>query len=338
MKGPLRKAKSLFRQLTHAVSAEAPVWPDDIIIEPTNRCNLACPVCPTFLDMRRPKGMMSVDTFRRIIDDIAGKIPRIAMNFAGEPTLNKDLWRFVAYARRRGVESLVSTNTTLLHTQLAAVLDSGLQRLIVCLDGATAEVHQRYRRNSDFTRIRDAIAALCREKARRRLARPHVNLQFVVMAQNEHQIEAVTQMAKELGVDSLSLKTMSLGSLEESVEKHLALARTWLPAEDRYRRYRVTPHGVTLKQPLRHCPLHRSAVILWNGDMTICCYDFNGEHVFGNVLRDGGFSRLYQQAEWKRVQERMRNRQLPLCRRCNLTALRGQTIDIGPAHETALRP
>lgn len=307
-------------------------WPSSIIIEPTNICNLACPVCPTFLEMDRPKGFMSYETFKFIIDDIKGKIRNISMNFSGEPTLNRALWRFVTYAQKNDVKVLVSTNSMRLAKQKDEILESGLDRIIVCLDGATKEVHEIYRRGSDFGEICRGIAMLCREKRVQGLEVPLIGLQFVVMAHNEQQVSEIIELGKELGVDALYLKSMSLGSSVKTAEEQLELARKWLPGDERFNRYDIVGSTIRIKKVPEICPWHKSGVIFWNGDVGICCYDFRGLHVFGNVLKDGGFTRLYKTPDWKKVQKKVMNKEFDLCRRCNMTTFEEKIIHYHENH------
>jgi MoaA/NifB/PqqE/SkfB family radical SAM enzyme len=301
-------------------------WPASIIVEPTNVCNLACPVCTTHLGMERPKGFMAFDTFKFIIDDIKGKVGHIAMNFAGEPTLHRDLWRFVRYAQDNGVKVLVSTNSMLLDRQIDQILESDLDRIVVCLDGTSKEVHETYRRRSDFERIRDGIALLCREKRKRGLVKPHINLQFLVMAHNEHQMGQIRALGKELGVDSLSLKTMSLGSIGRSEQEQLELARQWLPKNAKYNRYYVSGGRLHRKEVPKMCQWYKSGVIYWNGDVGVCCYDFLGRIAGNNILKEGGFSKLYKSTKWAQIQKQTMLKGFELCTRCNLTTFAGETI------------
>ena len=88
--------------------------PTIIIIDVTNACNLRCPVCPVTFAMHRPRGLMSMEIFRQIIDDFRSqeKKPAIYFNFSGEPTMNKALPEMIAYADGHGHETFVSTNAT----------------------------------------------------------------------------------------------------------------------------------------------------------------------------------------------------------------------------------
>lgn len=73
--------------------------PKEIIIEPTNICNLKCPVCPTHFAMSRNKGFMNFTLFKSIIDEFKNSNikPKISMNFLGKPLLNRKIYDFVKY-------------------------------------------------------------------------------------------------------------------------------------------------------------------------------------------------------------------------------------------------
>jgi len=88
--------------------------PTIIIIDVTNSCNLRCPVCPVTFAMHRPRGLMTLDIFKQIVDDFVPEKRKPAMyfNFSGEPTLNKALPDMIAYAHDRGHETFVSPNAT----------------------------------------------------------------------------------------------------------------------------------------------------------------------------------------------------------------------------------
>src|SRR5215213_3866324 len=125
--------------------------PKQIIIDVTNSCNLRCPVCPVTFAMTRPRGLMSFELFRLIIDDFAKeqKKPEIFFNFSGEPTLNKQLPEMIAYASRNGHGTFVSTNATRLGPVLAEhMIDARLSRIALCLDGFSKTAQETYRVNS----------------------------------------------------------------------------------------------------------------------------------------------------------------------------------------------
>ncbi|WP_262032475.1 radical SAM protein [Microvirga sp. Mcv34] len=124
--------------------------PGELIIDVTNSCNLRCPVCPVTFAMTRQRGLMSLDLFQSIIDDFKKEDvkPAIFFNFSGEPTLNKALPDMIAYAHRHGHSTFVSTNATKLEADLARrMIEAGLTRIALCMDGFSKQAQESYRVN-----------------------------------------------------------------------------------------------------------------------------------------------------------------------------------------------
>lgn len=294
------------------------------IIEPTNICNLQCPLCPTSQNMRREKGFLSLDKFKYIVDEVGQVTKSISMNFAGEPLLNKDIFKMANYAEEKGIKTMISTNTTVLDRYINEVFDSKISRLIVCLDGASKETHEYYRVGSNFEKIKENIRQLCQKKKERNLAKPHITLQFVVMKHNEHEIGEIIKLAKSLGVNSLDLKTVSLGSWV-SLDRQVQLARNWLPLKEEFSRYKITNEVPQLKARPKLCGWFKQSVILWNGDVTMCCYDFNGELVVGNIFEEP-FQKIWKSARYKKTRKAVAKREPKLCQNCTAPLEYGKII------------
>jgi len=302
-------------------------FPKSIIVEPTNLCNLKCPVCPTSQNMKREKGFMDLKTFKFLINDIKGKIPGIVMNFAGEPFLNKDLFSMIKYAETNGVKVSISTNSTFLKDCVPRILDSQLSSIIVCLDGTTKNTHEAYRVGSNFEDVKRGIKKLCDEKIKQKKKKPIIKLQFLVNRKNEHQINEIISLAKEFKVDFLNLKSFSLGSWL-NVKRRRFFRKKFLPQKSRISRYKTKKGKVNLINVPKVCRWIRRSVVLWNGKVTTCCYDFNGENVFSDIWEYGGFIKLWKSKKYGLIRRKILLRKFPLCRRCNLTQEYGKFIKI----------
>jgi len=286
-----------------------------IIIEPSNICNLRCPLCPVS-GAKREKGFLSLENFKKIIDDIP-KIKSINFGWAGEPLLNKEVFKMVKYADLKGVRTIISTNTVLLNQYIDEVLNSGLTNLIVCLDGASKETHEKYRVGSDFESIKSNIKKLCEEKKRRKLKRPGVTLQSLVTKDNEKEMPAMIELAENLGVDELEFKTLSLGSSVGLAER-IKRAKEFLPS-DKLSRYDFKGEKLTIKSKPKLCSWLRQSVILWNGDVVPCCYDVEGDLTVGNIFKDGGFKKVWRSEKYKRYRRKIIRREFTLCKNCSQT-------------------
>lgn len=286
-----------------------------VIIEPTNICNLKCPLCPV-PNLKRKKGLLSLEDFKKIVDDIPN-LKFINLGWAGEPLLNPAVLAMVEYANSRGIQTSLSTNTVFLNRYLEQIFNSGLTNLIVCLEGPTKEIHEKYRVGSNFESIKKNIKKFCQEKKKRKLKIPKVTLQCLLTKDLEPKIPIMIQLAKNLGVDSLSFKTLSLGSTVSLKEK-IKRAKEFLPSA-KFSRYVLKEENLFLKSKSKLCPWIRQSVILWNGDVTCCCYDMEGELVVGNIFREGSFKKIWKSEKYKKYRKKILKEEFNLCQNCSRT-------------------
>lgn len=301
-----------------------------VAVEVTNACNLKCRLCPTWQHMKRKRGFMKLENFRKMIDDNVSFFKRINMIFAGEPLVNKDVFKMIKYAEEKNIEVLLSTNTTLFNdSNMEELFNSGLSYLIVCLDGATKKTHEQYRQGSDFEEIKENIKKICEIREKRKFKKPYIVLQFLVMKQNEHEIGKIIKIAQELGVDKIDLKSLSLGSFV-NIDRKIELAKENLPENDKYSRFTFKNNILEQKSKPKICSWMRQTVILWNGDISMCCYDFDGELIVGNIFKDGGFKKMLKSKKYKKYRKMAIQRKHKLCRSCNFSAEAVKTIIFKP--------
>src|ERR1700761_3882132 len=122
-------------------------YPVSISFEPTTSCNLRCPECPSGLRaFTRPTGMLQKDFFRDTIDQLSKDLLYLVFYFQGEPYLNPSFLEMVEYASGKGIYTATSTNAHYLSDEHARrTVESGLDRLIISIDGTTQEVYEQYR-------------------------------------------------------------------------------------------------------------------------------------------------------------------------------------------------
>ena len=290
------------------------------MVEPTTQCNLKCPLCPVPAHMHRPGIHMQMHTYRDVIDDIAGHAKLVALWNFGEPFLHPDLFEMIRYAEERNVPVRVSTNSTFLgDKEIQAIFDSNLSSIIVCLDGASKSTHERYRIGSNFEEVRDGIRRLGERRHALGRKKPFIRLQFLVFSYNEHEIDQMIEMAEAMRVDQLALKNVSIGSwLKEHLRKRVA--KKLLPKGEKHRKYRVDEERIDLKLDDAVCTwAYENGVVLANGDVTTCCYDSNGDHVFANVHKDGGLMQILRSDKMREIREQIVCRELPLCGTCQFS-------------------
>lgn len=275
--------------------------------------------------MTRQKGYLKYEDFKAVLAEIKD-IRAIDMNYAGEPLLNKDVFKMAACAESFGISTMISTNATLLDRYISEVFDSQMSNLTVCLDGASNKTHEYYRVGSDFQQIKANIAALCAEKKRRNAGKPRITLQALISRINEHEIDDIIAMGRGLGVDRVLLKTMSLGTMVDSKER-TERSKEWLPSIDELSRYEMKSGFPVIKSRPWFCGWIKRAVIFWNGDVNMCCYDFNGELSVGNIFVDG-FKDLWQSARYKKMRRAVVRREYELCRNCASPKEMGRVVKL----------
>lgn len=287
--------------------------PKIIIIDATNSCNLRCPVCPVTFAMQRKRGMMKPDVFRRIIDDFQDQRekPAIYFSFSGEPTLHRDLPDFIAYAHDNGHDTYLSTNATRLTPELSMrLIRSGLARVNLCMDGFSKEAQEAYRVNSDFAQVKAAIEEFLRLKTQLGARTPVTVLQTLLTSYSEPQMAEMEEWAREAGFDRVRFKTFSIGSYT-SAEQKRAFAH-FLPRQKKLRRHpRHTSHALCT------VPLFQS-VVFWNGDLGLCCIDYDQVIQLPNVGRDG-FLAAYRSDTAARARKRGFLKQFGICRSCSFS-------------------
>lgn len=277
------------------------IFGKEIIIETTNRCNLNCKLC-NHSEMKREKRDMSFKTFLKIMGELP-RVRHITFDLGGEPLLNPATLKMVTYARKKGIKTFFSTNGYFLEENVDEILYSGLDKILIDLDGTTKKSYEFYRVGSDFEKVKRGIKLLCQEKKRRRLKKPLITIGFLVMKTNEHQIEDMKKLFKELGADELLLKSLHYSwDSKDSMKK-------FIPKNKRFVRETIDNS--------KPCSWSKRIVVLSNGDITSCCYDILGENVFGDVS-DLMFAKEYY--------EKVRDKKFNLCIDCPVDSDFGEVI------------
>src|SRR6266568_8712715 len=154
----------------------AATLPRSIYIEPTSRCNELCQQCPrTFLSREEDRDL-TYDEFRAIVDQFP-VLDRVVLHGLGEPLLNKELPRMVAYLKARGTYVLFNSNGILLTEKRGqALIDTGLDEYRLSMDGATREMYARVRGVDAFAKIWHNIHAFVTMQQEQHASKPAVSL------------------------------------------------------------------------------------------------------------------------------------------------------------------
>lgn len=274
------------------ISGKAFQWgmPISVSVEPTTSCNLRCPECPSGLrTFSRPTGMLEPTFYRQTIDSISDELLYLILYFQGEPYLNKNLFDIISYASSKKIYTATSTNAHYLTDENARkTVESGLDRLIISIDGITQEVYEQYRIGGKLNKVLEGAANMVKWKKELKSPTPYIIFQFLVVKPNEHQIEDVKKLAKEIGVNEVAFKTAQVYDYEHGNDL--------IPTIEKYSRYKEKSDGTfSIKNKLlNHCwKLWHSCVITWDGKVVPCCFDKDATHRLGD-LQSKSFAEIWK--------------------------------------------
>ena len=287
--------------------------PISFSIEPTNHCNLQCPECPSGLgSLTRPLGLLKQSEFKKLVDQITDTSFYVQLFFQGEPYINKELPAMISYAQSKNIYISISTNGHFVNEKnVDSVLDNAPDKLIFSVDGLDEESYQKYRVGGTFKQADSGLRALIRRKNERGLKKPFVEFQFIVMKQNEHQMENVRKYCNEVGVDKLVFKTMQISSYENAVN--------FLPSNKKFRRYSLENNSFRIKNKIKnHCfALWRTSVITWDGRVVPCCFDKDAQNEIGRV-NGKAFSEIWNSTQYSEFRKKVltSRKSVSMCTNC----------------------
>jgi radical SAM protein with 4Fe4S-binding SPASM domain len=291
-------------------------FPVSISFEPTTSCNLRCPECPSGLRaFTRPTGMLQKDFFRTTIDEIHKELLYLIFYFQGEPFLNPDFLEMVKYASSKKIYTATSTNAHYLTDEMAKrTIESGLDRLIISIDGTSQDVYQQYRVGGNLEKVLQGARNIVKWKKELNSKTPFVFFQFLVVKPNEHQVEDIKRLAKEVGVDEVRFKTAQVYDYETD-------PNNLIPVNNKFSRYKKNADGTyTPKNKLaNHCwKLQHANVITWDGLVVPCCFDKDAMHQLGN-LKNQSFKEIWNNDNYKQFRsELMKSRKnIDICANCS---------------------
>ena len=291
------------------------IYPHFISIETTNFCNLHCPECP--VGIRKisliEKKTFNIDLYKKIIDELSPTLHHVILYFQGEPFLNNRLVELIRFTHTAGIYTSTSTNGQFLNKKVSKeIVLSGLDKLIISIDGNTQEVYETYRIGGNLQRTIEGIKNIVEWKKEFKSSTPFVEIQFLVLKTNEHQMKGMKKLAKELKVDRLTFKTAQLYGYENGSELMTTI--------DRYSRYKITTAGTYMikgKQP-NHCwRMWSGAVVNVHGEVLPCCFDKLSEYSYGSIV-DNSFANSWQGPKAVNFRKGIINhrKQIDICKNC----------------------
>jgi len=259
--------------------------------------------------------MLKKDFFRQTIDDIHKQLLYLIFYFQGEPYLNRDFLDMVKYASEKGLYTATSTNAHYLTDEIARkTVESGLDRLIISIDGTTQDVYQQYRIGGKLEKVIEGARNIVKWKKQLKSKTPFVFFQFLVVKPNEHQVNEIKKLGQEIGVDEVRFKTAQVYDYENDPNQ-------LIPVNEKFSRYKKNQVGkiIPKNKMANHCwKLWHANVITWDGLVVPCCFDKDATHQLGN-LKNRSFKEIWKNDNYKQFRsELMTSRKnIDICANCS---------------------
>lgn len=289
--------------------------PFSLSIEPTTACNLGCPECPSGLkQFTRPTGKLNPGLHQKMLSQVRSTVFYINYYFQGEPFLHPEFLALIKQAKKEKIYTATSTNAHFITNDVAEkIVQSGLDRLIISIDGLTQKTYENYRVHGNLSKVIEGSKAMVAAKNKLRSKTPHLIFQFLAVKSNEHEIEGVFKLGAELGIDEVRIKSAQLYDY-----KH---GNPLMPENEKYSRYIKQSDGTyTLKYKTgNHCwRMWSSSVLTWDGKVVPCCFDKDAKHVLGEI-ENNDFNSIWRSKEYTSFRQRIltaRN-EIDICKNCS---------------------
>jgi radical SAM protein with 4Fe4S-binding SPASM domain len=276
-------------------------YPMGVDIGTTNLCNAECIMCPH--SKLKKMGTMKMNLYKKIVDNCQKLgIKIVTLSFFGEPLLDKELIKKIEYAKNKGIYVGFYSNSSLLDEKWASeLIKSGLDTITISFDGYSKETYEKIRKKLKFDVVKKNILNLIETRKKMKKNTPQINLVLVELEENKREIK---NFYKEWGekVDSINIINM----------------RNW--ANDIQKEGTKESFHFNKKIKRKPCALiWLKMVVDWNGDVVLCCDDWNHSTILGNLNKQT-IEEIWKGEKLKKIREAHKKGEfykIPLCSGCN---------------------
>jgi sulfatase maturation enzyme AslB (radical SAM superfamily) len=285
------QAKPVRRLLLATGRDRAPRMPEIVQIESTNICNAKCVFCPRD-EMQRRQGIMTVELFRKIVDECADLgITHIRMHNYGEAFMDRKLVEKVRYAKQKGIREvgMISNGSLITEPIARGMIEAGLDAINISVDASGKEVFEATRIGLKYDKVIANIERLLRLRTESGKRRPKLILSFVRQNNSADEaafIEHWRSIADKIHVTDLHNWA---GTLNTESDVNYPCYRPWL-----------------------------TFTVLWDGRVSLCCADFDGKTILGN-LNTQTIAEVWNAEPYRNVRrEHLESGGPDVCRACDL--------------------
>lgn len=270
--------------------------PFRVMIENTNICQANCVFCP-HQAMKRRIGTMEMTLFKKIID----QCQKSAINYVtiygfGEPLLDKHFFEKVVYAKSAAIPR-VTTNTNgmyLTKEKIKKIFNSGIDEIYISFDALTNKTYKKIRPGLDFKTVESNILNLIYERKKRKLDKPEIILSYVETPDNQKEtLKYIQKWQNKVNHISISFMHNWTGQIKNQG---------------------MLKNGK--RDPCRL--LWTDMTISWNGDVPLCCNDYENKIILGNI-NNQSIKQIWGGEKLKKIREYHQKRnfaKVSLCKNC----------------------
>jgi MoaA/NifB/PqqE/SkfB family radical SAM enzyme len=288
----LRKQAKPVRRLMLATGRErAPRLPEIVQIESTNICNAKCVFCPRD-EMHRRQGIMTFELFRKVVDECAELgITHVRVHNYGEPFVDRQLVEKVRYAKEKGIQEvgMISNGSLITDAVARGMIEAGLDAINISVDASGKEVFESTRIGLKYDKVIANIERLVRIRAELGKRRPKLILSFVRQNNSLDEqafIEHWRGIADKIHITDLHNWA---GTLNTESDVNYPCYRPWL-----------------------------TFTVLWDGRVSLCCADFDGRTVLGD-LNTSSIREIWNAEPYRKARrDHLESGGPEICRSCDL--------------------
>ena len=254
-----------------------------IQFEVTNSCNLKCKMCPVNNGMKREKGFMDFNLFKKVLDENPKVEFGLFFNW-GEPMLHPKIIDMLEYAKNRSINTFITTNLTTLDTQekMKEFLKCNLSRITISLDGF--EDSYTKIRGYDYNIIEKRLKQLIKLRNELKL-KTKIDVNMVIMPETEKHVPKFFKQWKYV-VDRIQIQP----SISFTPRKRKSRCKEFWRG---------------------------NVIVLWDGKVVSCCVDYEGEMVLGDANKDK-LSKIWNSSSAKKYRQMHNKKIFPkVCQNCN---------------------
>lgn len=235
----------------------------ELRIETTNLCNARCIMCPRE-KMTRPQGTLDMKLYKCVIDEAHELgVSIVSLGNYGEGFMDPYLFERASYAKDKDLQVYMLTNGSLVTKDIADKVIKYLDKIRFSAYGTTKEVFEKIHVNSNYEKTISNIKYLIDERNRRGSKTPKIEVYFLLMEENKHQVEDFKKMWMNYADDIAVWKPHNWGDGR------------------RYREFSGKEKKVTCGRPEKS-PIQ----VQWDGTVVPCCYDYNSNMILGDLNKE----------------------------------------------------